>query len=143
LHVRVLRASPLVLRNLPAASAPSTVFHTLSTMSQLSARTAFRMTRQAQASGALPRLSQIQRQFSTSPAVRKEIQDAYILSAARTPTAKVFPLHYCPEQSSNITSSMAPSRTYLPPNSAQRPSKPPSRSPTSQSRRSQTYTWGT
>lgn len=86
--MRVLRASPLVLRNLPAASAPSTVFHTLSTMSQLSARTAFRMTRQAQASGALPRLSQIQRQFSTSPAARKEIQDAYILSAARTPTAK-------------------------------------------------------
>lgn len=29
------------------------------------------------------------RQFSTRPALRKEIQDAYILSAARTPTAKV------------------------------------------------------
>ncbi|KAJ9424080.1 signalosome component [Fusarium oxysporum] len=28
------------------------------------------------------------RQFSTRPALRKEIQDAYILSAARTPTAK-------------------------------------------------------
>lgn len=27
--------------------------------------------------------------FSTSAALRKEIQDAYILSAARTPTAKV------------------------------------------------------
>lgn len=34
------------------------------------------------------RLTQVQRHFSTSPAVRKEIQDAYILSAARTPTAK-------------------------------------------------------
>lgn len=29
------------------------------------------------------------RSFSTSSALRKEIQDAYILSAARTPTAKV------------------------------------------------------
>lgn len=29
------------------------------------------------------------RQFSTSSAMRKEIQDAYILSAARTPTGKV------------------------------------------------------
>lgn len=34
--------------------------------------------------------------FSTSATLRKEIQDAYILSAARTPTAKVsrsFPLY--------------------------------------------------
>lgn len=29
------------------------------------------------------------RRFSTGPVLRKEIQDAYILSAARTPTAKV------------------------------------------------------
>lgn len=29
------------------------------------------------------------RRFSTAPILRKEIQDAYILSAARTPTAKV------------------------------------------------------
>lgn len=34
------------------------------------------------------RLAQVQRHFSTSPAARKEIQDAYILSASRTPTAK-------------------------------------------------------
>ncbi|WEW62040.1 Acetyl-CoA acetyltransferase erg10A, mitochondrial [Emydomyces testavorans] len=34
------------------------------------------------------RLVQVQRQFSSSAARRKEIQDAYILSAARTPTAK-------------------------------------------------------
>ena len=34
------------------------------------------------------RLTQVQRHFSTSPAARKEIQDAYILSASRTPTAK-------------------------------------------------------
>src|SRR5271154_1460534 len=35
------------------------------------------------------RLSQVQRHFSTTSPVRKEIQDAYILSAARTPTGKV------------------------------------------------------
>lgn len=29
------------------------------------------------------------RRFGTSTALRKELQDAYILSAARTPTAKV------------------------------------------------------
>ncbi|MCJ1364846.1 hypothetical protein MMC16_003963 [Acarospora aff. strigata] len=34
------------------------------------------------------RLAQVGRQFSSSSAVRKEIQDAYILSAARTPTTK-------------------------------------------------------
>lgn len=31
------------------------------------------------------------RSFSTGSVLRKEIQDAYILSAARTPTAKVRP----------------------------------------------------
>jgi len=31
----------------------------------------------------------VARNFSTTAAARKEIQDAYILSAARTPTAKV------------------------------------------------------
>src|SRR5271154_6783788 len=35
------------------------------------------------------RLSQLQRQFSSSRPAAKEIQDVYILSAARTPTAKV------------------------------------------------------
>lgn len=34
------------------------------------------------------RLAQVQRHFSSTPVPRKEIQDAYILSAARTPTAK-------------------------------------------------------
>ncbi|KAK2796614.1 hypothetical protein FQN50_009490 [Emmonsiellopsis sp. PD_5] len=34
------------------------------------------------------RLGQVQRHFSSSRSCRKEIQDAYILSAARTPTAK-------------------------------------------------------
>ncbi|KAH8597198.1 Thiolase, N-terminal domain-containing protein [Bisporella sp. PMI_857] len=34
------------------------------------------------------RLSQVQRHFSVSSAPQREVQDAYILSAARTPTAK-------------------------------------------------------
>ena len=34
------------------------------------------------------RLSQVQRHFSSTPTIRKEIQDAYIISASRTPTAK-------------------------------------------------------
>lgn len=38
-------------------------------------------------------LSQLTRYFSSSRPLRKEIQDAYILSAARTPTGKV---HTCP-----------------------------------------------
>lgn len=37
---------------------------------------------------AAPRLTQISRHCSSSSAVRKEIQEAYILSASRTPTAK-------------------------------------------------------
>ena len=35
------------------------------------------------------RLSQVQRHFSATTSARREIQDAYILSASRTPTAKV------------------------------------------------------
>ncbi|KAK5940371.1 Acetyl-CoA acetyltransferase erg10A, mitochondrial [Knufia obscura] len=34
------------------------------------------------------RLSQVQRHFTTTPTARKEIQDAYIISASRTPTAR-------------------------------------------------------
>lgn len=34
------------------------------------------------------RLAQVQRHFSSAPSARQEIQDAYILSAVRTPTAK-------------------------------------------------------
>jgi hypothetical protein len=37
------------------------------------------------------RLSQLSRHFSSTSPVRKEIQDAYVLSAARTPTGKVLP----------------------------------------------------
>ena len=42
------------------------------------------------------RLSQVERHFSSTTSTKREIQDAYILSASRTPTAKVcflfFPL---------------------------------------------------
>ncbi|ERF74427.1 hypothetical protein EPUS_06605 [Endocarpon pusillum Z07020] len=40
------------------------------------------------------RLSQLNRQFSSSNPIRKEIQDAYILSAARTPTGRITDLYY-------------------------------------------------
>jgi hypothetical protein len=50
-----------------------------------SARMALRQTSRVSSA----RLSQVQRHFSTTSPVRKEIQDAYILSAARTPTGKV------------------------------------------------------
>ncbi|RMZ82596.1 hypothetical protein DV738_g1574, partial [Chaetothyriales sp. CBS 135597] len=42
----------------------------------------------ASRSSAAARISQVHRHFSSSPARPKEIQDAYILSAARTPTTK-------------------------------------------------------
>jgi acetyl-CoA C-acetyltransferase len=35
------------------------------------------------------RLSQVQRHFSATTAAKQEIQEAYIISASRTPTAKV------------------------------------------------------
>jgi acetyl-CoA C-acetyltransferase len=44
--------------------------------------------RRAASASSAARLSQIQRHFTTSPARPKEIQEAYILSASRTPTAK-------------------------------------------------------
>ncbi len=37
---------------------------------------------------AAPRIAQVNKHFSTTSAARKEIQDAYILAASRTPTAK-------------------------------------------------------
>ena len=49
--------------------------------------TALRMAARNQPSSAA-RLSQLRSHFSTSSSARKEIQDAYILSAVRTPTAK-------------------------------------------------------
>lgn len=42
----------------------------------------------SKSSNSSARLSQLQRHFSSSAPVRKEIRDAYIISASRTPTAK-------------------------------------------------------
>jgi acetyl-CoA C-acetyltransferase len=39
------------------------------------------------------RLSQVQRHFSATAAAKQEIQEAYIISASRTPTAKVHVLN--------------------------------------------------
>lgn len=48
------------------------------------------------------RLTQVQRHFSATTSARQEIQDAYILSAARTPTAKVSThLHFSPPCTTN------------------------------------------
>ncbi|EXJ87752.1 acetyl-CoA C-acetyltransferase [Capronia coronata CBS 617.96] len=49
---------------------------------------AARAASRASSTTASARLSQVRSHFSTSSAARKEIQDAYILSAARTPTGK-------------------------------------------------------
>jgi acetyl-CoA C-acetyltransferase len=45
--------------------------------------------RSARLPGQLARHVKSSRGFATSAQLRKELQDAYILSAARTPTAKV------------------------------------------------------
>merc|ERR1711977_359722 len=55
-------------------------------MSFRTARTAMASLRSPAAS--TQRLSQVQRHFSASTSVKQEVQEAYILSAARTPTAK-------------------------------------------------------
>jgi len=61
------------------------------------------------------RLAQVQRHFSTTSRAKKEIQDAYIVSAARTPVGVV--------RANNILLAVllhpccgAPSLTCLPPN---------------------------
>lgn len=50
--------------------------------------TTFKMAARNQSATSAARLSQMRSHFSTSTPARKEIQDAYILSAVRTPTAK-------------------------------------------------------
>ncbi|KKY18186.1 putative acetylacetyltransferase [Phaeomoniella chlamydospora] len=57
-------------------------------MSQRIATSTLRHTLPVQRSTPKARLNQLSRQFSTTQRMRKEIQDAYILSAARTPTGK-------------------------------------------------------
>lgn len=53
-------------------------------MSSAALRTSFKMASRPQ-----QRLASIQRQFSSSAPARKEVRDAYIISASRTPTAVV------------------------------------------------------
>lgn len=73
----------------------------------------------------LQRVAQVRRHLSATPTRRAEVQDAYILSAARTPTGKV--MHLCPCGARTILltdphSSMAPSFPSQHPNLALRPS---------------------
>jgi hypothetical protein len=58
------------------------------TMSLRTARTAMSSLRNS-SSASKHRLSQVQRHFSATASARQEIQEAYILSASRTPTGKV------------------------------------------------------
>ena len=88
------------------------------------------------------RLSQVQRHFSATTSARQEIQDAYILSASRTPTAKV---GSCAFSSVSLVlieiSSMDLSLPFPPPNSAPSLSNLPSRNLKFPSQRSQMSTW--
>ena len=68
---------------------PSTAFSVCFPMAPVSTSTAARAAGRLSNAQSTARLSQIRRQFSSSVPARKEIQDAYILSAARTPTGKV------------------------------------------------------
>ncbi|KAL8728945.1 MAG: hypothetical protein Q9166_005040 [cf. Caloplaca sp. 2 TL-2023] len=54
----------------------------------MSAVSKCRVTSQTMSSRSVQRVAQARRQFSTTPPPRGEIRDAYILSAARTPTGK-------------------------------------------------------
>jgi hypothetical protein len=83
-------AADIADRELRYSNQPSKLEHPSSPSSMAplpasSARMALRQTPYVSSA----RLSQVQRHFSTTSPVRKEIQDAYILSAARTPTGKV------------------------------------------------------
>jgi len=61
------------------------------TMLQSSARSAARLASRASTTHA-PRVRPPRRTFTSTRATSREIQEAYILSAARTPTAKVCPV---------------------------------------------------
>lgn len=99
-----------------------------SDMSSTLPRTSHRLLSRSAAHSPIQRIAQIQRHLSTTPASRSEIRDAYILSAARTPTGKVIlssPLLISKGIVLTCVSSMAPLSQFPPPNSAQRPSRPP------------------
>lgn len=58
-------------------------------MSKILVRSSQRFGNQAVAQNSVQRLAQVRRHLSTTQPVEREIRDAYILSAARTPTGKV------------------------------------------------------
>lgn len=64
-------------------------FPSSSDMSSTLPRTSQRLLSGPAAHSPAQRLAQVRRHLSTSPASKGEIRDAYILSAARTPTGKV------------------------------------------------------
>ena len=66
---------------------PSFLHH--SDMSSTLPRTSQRLLSQSAAHSSIQRVAQVRRHLSTTPAPGGEIRDAYILSAARTPTGKV------------------------------------------------------
>jgi len=88
------------------------------------------------------RLAQVSRHFSSTSPAKQEIQDAYIISASRTPTAKVsiFRPHF---RSHPLTacSSTAPSSPFQPQNLAPSPSSLRSKSRKSPLLKLQMYTW--
>jgi hypothetical protein len=105
--------------------------HRYSAMSSSALRTSMRMASRPQ-----QRLASIQRQFSSSAPQRKEIRDAYIISASRTPTAVVSKsTSQAYSAAKTYDSSTATSQQYPQRNSAQQPSSPPSKSQKSQSPR--------
>ena len=73
-----LRKTSFVIHGIPSL---------LNAMSSSALRTSMRMASRPQ-----QRLASIQRQFSASAQQKKEIRDAYIISASRTPTAVVRPV---------------------------------------------------
>jgi hypothetical protein len=140
-------AADIADRELGYSNQPSKLEHPSSPSSMAplpasSARMALRQTPHASSA----RLSQVQRHFSTTSPVRKEIQDAYILSAARTPTGKVRTASQVSTLNTKTRSTdslMAPSSQSLPPNSVPLQSKQPLRNPMSRPRKSATYTSAT
>lgn len=70
-----------------SATAGLTVSGTADVMTTITSSAA-RAASRVSPSNAAARLSQMRSHFSTTSAVRKEIQEAYIISATRTPTAK-------------------------------------------------------
>ena len=90
------------------------------------------------------RLAQVSRHFSSTSPAKQEIQDAFILSASRTPTAKVsiFQPHFLSHPLTGC-SSMALSSLFQPPNLARSPSSLRLKNRRSPLLKLPMYTWAT